>query len=251
MGRRVVVLSPAVLVAAAAMVVVWGAGVARGDFASDQADCVAALQVGLSACLTYVEGRANSPPPDCCTGLRRVMGERPKCLCVLVRDGDDPHLGFKINAARAMSLPGVCSVPANTSYCPRTGLLKLDPNSKDTDVFKQLESSSEQGNALSSYDDERVTFVIGNMCPFPIWPAAAPNTGHPVIAAGGFFLPSGAARRVKAPPSWNGRLWARTGCDFDSAAKPGCQTGDCQGRLACNGSVGLPPATLVEATPPT
>ncbi|XP_008803423.3 thaumatin-like protein [Phoenix dactylifera] len=91
-----------------------------------------------------------------------------------------------------------------------------------------------------------VTFHISNKCPFPIWPAAAPNAGHPVIADGGFFLPPGQTKRVYAPPTWNGRFWARTGCNFNSTSKPVCQTGDCESLLSCNGTIGMPPATLVE-----
>ncbi|EHA8586775.1 thaumatin-like protein [Cocos nucifera] len=91
-----------------------------------------------------------------------------------------------------------------------------------------------------------VTFHITNKCPFPIWPAAAPNAGHPVIGDGGFLLPPGQTKRVQAPPTWNGRFWARTGCNFNSTSKPVCQTGDCESLLSCNGTIGMPPATLVE-----
>ncbi|GAA0150620.1 hypothetical protein LIER_37147 [Lithospermum erythrorhizon] len=91
------------------------------------------------------------------------------------------------------------------------------------------------------------TFYVHNKCSFPIWPATASNQGHPVIANGGFYLPSGKLHTVKAPGDWGGRFWARTGCNFNSIHKPGCETGDCGGgRLECNGTIGLPPATLVE-----
>ncbi|RZC79939.1 hypothetical protein C5167_042514 [Papaver somniferum] len=95
-----------------------------------------------------------------------------------------------------------------------------------------------------------VTFLVRNKCPFPLWPATASNAGHPVIADGGFFLPSGQAKHIQAPPTWNGRIWARTGCDFTSASntKPCCETGDCGGKIACNGNIGLPPATLVQVS---
>ncbi|KAJ3673915.1 hypothetical protein LUZ60_005907 [Juncus effusus] len=95
---------------------------------------------------------------------------------------------------------------------------------------------------------QMVTFLIRNKCPFPIWPAAAPNAGHPVIAEGGFLLQPGQAKQVKAPPTWNGRLWGHTGCTFNSNTKSACQTGDCQGLLSCNGSIGVPPATLIEVS---
>ncbi|TVU31034.1 hypothetical protein EJB05_22699 [Eragrostis curvula] len=96
---------------------------------------------------------------------------------------------------------------------------------------------------------EGIVFHVANRCPFPVWPATAPNTGHPVLADGGFFLPPGKAKRVAAPATWNGRFWARTGCNFTANnANGACLTGDCEGRLACNGSIGLPPATLVEVS---
>ncbi|XP_062205675.1 thaumatin-like protein [Phragmites australis] len=100
-----------------------------------------------------------------------------------------------------------------------------------------------------------IIFHVANKCPFPVWPASAPNTGHPVLADGGFFLPPGKTKRVAAPATWNGRFWARTGCNFTTGdgaygnGKPkgaACLTGDCEGRLACNGSIGAPPATLIE-----
>ncbi|KAK4765387.1 hypothetical protein SAY86_026477 [Trapa natans] len=102
------------------------------------------------------------------------------------------------------------------------------------------------GNAAGAAAAEQVAFDVHNKCPFPIWPAIAPNAGNPVIADGGFYLPSGQAKQVTAPASWTGRIWARTGCKFGSNGKPVCDTGDCDGRLACNGLIGTPPATLVQ-----
>ncbi|GLU11176.1 hypothetical protein SLE2022_279370 [Rubroshorea leprosula] len=91
-----------------------------------------------------------------------------------------------------------------------------------------------------------VNFYVHNKCPFPIWPATAPNTGQPVIADGGFYLPPGQTQRIEAPWTWNGRIWARTGCNFNSNWQQACETGDCGGRLQCNGLIGKPPATLVQ-----
>ncbi|KAM7267820.1 hypothetical protein ACFE04_009986 [Oxalis oulophora] len=92
-----------------------------------------------------------------------------------------------------------------------------------------------------------VAFYIQNKCRFPIWPAAAQNDGNPVIAEGGFYLGVGEIHKVIAPWSWSGRIWARTGCTFGSKnLQIACETGDCDGRLACNGLSGTPPATLVQ-----
>ena len=56
----------------------------------------------------------------------------------------------------------------------------------------------------------------------------------------------GQTQRFEAPWTWNGRIWARTGCNFNSNWQPACETGDCDGRLQCNGLIGTPPATLVQ-----
>ena len=92
----------------------------------------------------------------------------------------------------------------------------------------------------------QVTLYVHNKCLFPIWPATAPNTGYPVIADGGFYLPSGQTQRIYAPLTWSGRIWARTGCKFNSSRIPACETGDCDRKLACNGLTGKPPVTLVQ-----
>ncbi|MQL94145.1 hypothetical protein Taro_026798 [Colocasia esculenta] len=120
------------------------AGAARGDFASDQAECAESL-VGLSTCLTYVEGTSHAPTPDCCSGLKQVIGKSPKCLCVLIKDRNEPQLGFKIDPNRAISLPSTCNAPVNIYHC--IDLLKLDPNSKDAEIFKQFGNTTIAGTS--------------------------------------------------------------------------------------------------------
>ncbi|CAL5369991.1 unnamed protein product [Camellia sinensis] len=97
---------------------------------------------------------------------------------------------------------------------------------------------------------EACTVYVSNKCPFPIWPATAPNKGQPVIANGGFYLPPGQTKTIQAPGTWSGRIWARTGCNFNSNSKsnwkPACETGDCNQQFECKGEIGLPPVTLVE-----
>ncbi|CAM0905619.1 unnamed protein product [Alopecurus aequalis] len=106
-----------------------------GDLATDRKECSDKL-VSLATCLTFVQGQAPAPTPDCCAGLKTVLQTSPKCLCVLVKDRDDPELGLKINVTRALGLPAACSAPANISNCPR--LLNLPPNSKDAQVFEEF-----------------------------------------------------------------------------------------------------------------
>uniref|UniRef100_A0ACD5WGV4 Uncharacterized protein n=1 Tax=Avena sativa TaxID=4498 RepID=A0ACD5WGV4_AVESA len=104
-----------------------------GDMSTDRSECADQL-VGLAPCLQYVQGQARAPAPDCCGGLRQVLGKSPKCLCVLVKDKDDPNLGIKINASLALALPSACgATKANVSHCPE--LLHIPPNSKDAAIF--------------------------------------------------------------------------------------------------------------------
>ncbi|XP_062188261.1 non-specific lipid transfer protein GPI-anchored 14-like [Phragmites australis] len=125
--------SRAFIVVAAAAVLAAAVGVG-GDFAADRAECSDKL-VALATCLTYVQDQAAAPTPDCCAGLKTVLQTSRKCLCVLVKDKDDPNLGLKLNVTKALGLPAFCNAPANISDCPR--LLNLPPNSKEAQVFEQ------------------------------------------------------------------------------------------------------------------
>ncbi|CAN6213451.1 unnamed protein product [Urochloa humidicola] len=108
----------ALALAAAIMTVMLSAVVGvGGDFAADRAECSDKL-VGLATCLTYVQDEAAAPTPDCCAGLKTVLQTSRKCLCVLVKDKDDPNLGLKLNVSKALGLPAVCNAAANISDCP-------------------------------------------------------------------------------------------------------------------------------------
>ncbi|EEF50235.1 lipid binding protein, putative [Ricinus communis] len=117
------------------------AGFAMADADKDKEECAEQL-VGLATCLPYVGGNAKSPTPDCCTGLKEVLKNNKKCLCVVIKDRNDPDLGLKINVTLALGLPTVCHATANVSQCP--ALLHLAPNSPDAQVFYQFTKSSNQ-----------------------------------------------------------------------------------------------------------
>ncbi|XP_071717490.1 osmotin-like protein [Rutidosis leptorrhynchoides] len=88
--------------------------------------------------------------------------------------------------------------------------------------------------------------TIVNHCPYPIWPAIQPNSGQPVLERGGFLLNTNTHRSFPAPPThWSGRIWARTGCT-NTNGHFSCLTGDCGGKLECNGLGGATPATLAQ-----
>ncbi|XP_044489490.1 non-specific lipid transfer protein GPI-anchored 13-like [Mangifera indica] len=122
------------------LVLVWMViSCAMADKAKDREECTNEL-VGLATCLPYVGGQAKSPTPDCCSGLKQVLKDDKKCLCVIIRDRDDPELGLNINVTLALGLPSVCHASANVSQCP--ALLHLDPNSPEAQVFYQFGKTS-------------------------------------------------------------------------------------------------------------
>lgn len=92
------------------------------------------------------------------------------------------------------------------------------------------------------------TFIISNNCPFTVWPGTLSGSGTPQLPMTGFQLESGKSVKVQAVPGWSGRIWARTGCKFDSTGIGTCLTGDCGGKLECDGSGATPPASLFEIT---
>ncbi|EXB87355.1 hypothetical protein L484_016701 [Morus notabilis] len=117
-----------------ALIVIVGANLEQ-----DRAECADKL-VGLATCLPYVGGDAKTPTMDCCSGLKEVVDKSKKCLCVLIKDRDDPNLGVKINSTLAMQLPNACHIPTNISKC--VDLLHLAPNSSDAKVFEGLANNN-------------------------------------------------------------------------------------------------------------
>ncbi|OMO80936.1 Plant lipid transfer protein/Par allergen [Corchorus capsularis] len=120
------------------------AGLASSDVDQDKTECANQL-VGLAPCLPYVGGTAKAPTIDCCSGLKTVLDKSRKCLCVLIKDKDDPSLGLKINTTLAALLPNTCHAPVNMTEC--VALLHLTPNSKDAKMFEDYEKLTEGGHA--------------------------------------------------------------------------------------------------------
>lgn len=92
------------------------------------------------------------------------------------------------------------------------------------------------------------TFTITNNCPYTIWPGTLAGSGSPELASTGFQLNSGESARLTSSPGWSGRIWGRTGCRFEGTGIGKCQTGDCGGRLECDGNGAAPPTSLFEIT---
>lgn len=92
-------------------------GFGNSDLAQDRDECTNQL-IALSTCLPYVGGDAKAPTKDCCAGFSQVITKSEKCVCILVKDKDDPQLGLKINATLAAHLPTACHITApNITEC--------------------------------------------------------------------------------------------------------------------------------------
>ncbi|KHN12638.1 Thaumatin-like protein [Glycine soja] len=72
------------------------------------------------------------------------------------------------------------------------------------------------------------TFTLINKCDYTVWPGILANAGSSGLDSTGFELRPGGSQSFHAPPSWSGRFWGRTGCNFDPNTQQGsCTTGDC------------------------
>lgn len=92
------------------------------------------------------------------------------------------------------------------------------------------------------------TFVITNNCPFTIWPGTLSGSGTRPLPTTGFRLDVGQSVKIPSVLGWSGRIWARTGCNFDANGAGKCVTGDCGGKLECAGNGAAPPTSLFEIT---
>lgn len=93
-------------------------GIGMSDSSKDKQECTPQL-ASLATCLPYVEGEGKTPATDCCDGLKTLLKTNEKCLCLIIKDRNDPDLGgIIINVTLALNLPKVCNAPANVSRCP-------------------------------------------------------------------------------------------------------------------------------------
>ncbi|KAB2607510.1 protein YLS3-like [Pyrus ussuriensis x Pyrus communis] len=123
-----------------ALVLIFLVGFGSCNIDQDRAECTDQL-VGLAPCIPYVGGDAKTPTLDCCSGIKEVVQKSKKCLCILIKDRDDPKLGLKINSTLALNLPSSCHVPVNISTC--IDLLNLPSNSPDAKMFRDFENQTE------------------------------------------------------------------------------------------------------------
>ncbi|CAK7334868.1 unnamed protein product [Dovyalis caffra] len=109
----------------------------------DEKEC--ADQLGnLAACIPFVSGTAKKPTPECCQDTQKVKTNKPKCLCVLIKESTDPSMGLPVNTTLALQMPSACNIDAKVSDCPSAQflpILNLPPDSPEAKIFKQAGSS--------------------------------------------------------------------------------------------------------------
>jgi len=91
------------------------------------------------------------------------------------------------------------------------------------------------------------TISFTNRCSQTVWVG---SLGSEIPLQGGWTLEPSQSNSIQLPDDrdWSGRFWGRTGCKFDASGQGFCETGDCGGKLQCNGAGGVPPASLAEFT---
>ncbi|XP_062109996.1 uncharacterized protein LOC133821854 [Humulus lupulus] len=92
-------------------------------------------------------------------------------------------------------------------------------------------------NVVFCPSENLIGFNITNNCSFDVWAAAMPG--------GGKHLSPGKTWGLDVISGTEGRIWARTGCVFNSTGQGRCASGDCDGVLECQ-SKGRAPHTLAE-----
>ncbi|CAL0306428.1 unnamed protein product [Lupinus luteus] len=120
-------------------------GFASSNINQDKAECSNQL-IGLAKCLPYVVDQVKSPTIDCCTDIKMVIDKSKKCLCILIKDHDDPSLGLKINVSLALNLPSACHTKTNLPQC--VDLLHLAPKSPEAKAFEGFDKAIGKNSSI-------------------------------------------------------------------------------------------------------
>ncbi|HEV2635218.1 MAG TPA: thaumatin family protein [Actinocrinis sp.] len=142
-------------------------------------------------------------------------------------------------AAASGSASGSASATASASVTPTATATTATPSASPKPTGKTASGSVPVAGAGQR------TLTMTNRLQQTIWPAVAADPNHPV-AATGWVLAPGASLTIVIPDHWDVRVWARTGCVFNSSGTGHCVTGDCQGKFQCGSTWGEFPDTLAE-----
>ena len=83
----------------------------------DEKEC-AGQMADLAACIPFVSGTSKKPTPECCENTKKLKANKPKCLCVLIKESTDPSMGLPVNTTLALQMPSACDIDGKISDCP-------------------------------------------------------------------------------------------------------------------------------------
>ncbi|KAM0965178.1 hypothetical protein ACFX2C_021122 [Malus domestica] len=105
----------------------------------DEKEC-ADRMADLATCIPFVSGISKKPTPECCENTKKLKANKPKCLCVLIKESTEPSMGLPVNTTLVLQMPSTCDVDGKIFDC--LSILNLAPNSPDAKFFKEADSNS-------------------------------------------------------------------------------------------------------------
>ena len=109
----------------------------------------------------------------------------------------------------------------------------------------EVECIYDFGHAGQNTSTNGKRFTLVNNCEDTIWPGIITKGDN--YHGEGFTLKPGQTTFYNASVGWSGRIWGRTGCNFDKNGTGKCQTGSCGTSLNCTGPSN-PPNSIAEFT---
>ncbi|XP_031477231.1 non-specific lipid transfer protein GPI-anchored 14-like [Nymphaea colorata] len=158
------------------------------DIESDKKECTTPLTT-LLPCLPYVQGQAKVPTQDCCGGMQNVLDTNRKCLCILIKDRNNPQLGIEFNATLALRVPDFCKIPANITEC--LDILHIAPNSPDAKIFEPNSGSPSPAGSTPAPPGPKGAAVDGSSSPTSGWSdqrGSNLGTGRLLLLMGWFLM---------------------------------------------------------------
>jgi hypothetical protein len=116
----------------------------------------------------------------------------------------------------------------------------------DTPTPVQAPATQSQSSASSPSSSTQRTVTLMNTTQQTVWAVSTGNPGYTAPDEGEWALAPGQTVTLTYPSTWNGRIWGRTGCSFDSEGNGTCETGDCGSGITCPDLAGNIPASLAE-----
>ncbi|KAI9726503.1 MAG: hypothetical protein M1828_001325 [Chrysothrix sp. TS-e1954] len=113
--------------------------------------------------------------------------------------------------------------------------------------------NQQSGSHVTSRQSQDTPLIVTNHCGATIYPGILSQSGGGP-GTGGFALTPGSSKTMTVAENWQGRVWGRTNCSFNSdgtgsssGTGQACRTGDCGGIIDCQGA-GQTPTSLAEFT---